>query len=305
MTEKTRLPVVGSTAASTAFVSETVTGPGVGGGLRRLHLDGNGKVTAGNGTLHEPRPNALSLVQIETCPGSTATCRERCYVHNLQTAQGWLHDLYRENTATLREIGLGIRVLSAVSRAEREAQAEWAFIVAAWIREHARGGFRWHVSGDLMSETHAAWVRDVCLEVGPEIPMWIYTRSFDVVSRLMSAATLATGGLEGGNLSVNLSADRDNLSEAIACSRWHRTSAGAPRLCYLAADEHDNPDLLYLRSDDVIFPDYALRPRAAPSLAESPWWASLTGFQRGLVCPVDAHNKSEERRCGPCRRCIK
>lgn len=302
----TRLPVVGSTAASTAFCSATIVGPGFGPrpgydgqAELRLHFDGNGKVTAGNGTLADPKPNALSLVQVETCPQSTPTCRSLCYVHNLEAAQKAIHDLYVENTVTLREIGLGSLVVSAVSRAERELQEQWAMLVAKWIRENAAGGFRWHVSGDVMSIVHAAWIRDVSLEAGP-VRSWIYTRSFESLGPLVEAHT----GL-GGPLAINLSCDRDNLDDALRVRRAYRRSKGVDlRLCYLAADDADTPDLGYLTADDVIFPNYELRPRQFASLAESPWWQSISQFERGLVCPVDAHNKAENRRCGPCSRCL-
>jgi hypothetical protein len=51
-----------------------------------------------------------------------------------------------------------------------------------------------------------------------------------------------------------------------------------------------------------------IRPRQFATLAESPWWQTLTPAQRATVCPVDAHNKSEKRRCGfeggRCNRCL-
>ena len=81
-----RIPIATTTtkpastsAATTAFCAERVGGPG---GF--LWIDGNGKITAGNGTLEEPKPNAFSLVQVEDCPGATSSCKTACYVHNLQ-----------------------------------------------------------------------------------------------------------------------------------------------------------------------------------------------------------------------------
>lgn len=280
----TRLPVVGSTAASTAFCTATLEGPG---GLR-LHFDGNGKVTAGNGSLHEPKPNALSLVQIETCPQSTPTCRATCYVHNLEKAQQQIHDLYKENTQTMHVI-LG----------DADLAEQWCMHVAKWIRENAPHGFRWHVSGDVMSMVHAEWIRDVALEAGT--PSWIYTRSFDYLAPLVQACTL-----RGGPLAVNLSCDRDNYAAAQRASEWATASLSSDdqylRLCYLVVEGDTPPS--DLMADDVIFPDYSLRPRQFATLAESPWWQSIPQFQRGLVCPVDAHGKAENRRCGPCQRCL-
>ncbi len=119
------------------------------------------------------------------------------------------------------------------------------------------------------------------------------------------------------NLSLNLSCDRDNFGAALAFRRlW-----GVGRLCYLAVAEDVTAhaevgedgltrewlevDLPALGNDDVIFPDYALRPRQFATLADAPFWQALTQQQRGLVCPVDAHGKAENRRCGPCNRCLK
>ena len=36
-----------------------------------LYIDGNSKITAGNGSYDDPKPNALSLPHISTCPGAT------------------------------------------------------------------------------------------------------------------------------------------------------------------------------------------------------------------------------------------
>lgn len=286
-----RLPVVGSTAATTAFDSARIDGPNA----THLFIDGNGKITRDNGTLAAPRPNAFSLVQVETCPGSTEACRSACYVHNLETHQGAIHDLYKHNTVEIRRI-----------LASDELASEWVMLMAGWIREHAAGGFRWHVSGDVFSPEYAEWIADVCAEA-PEVPFWIYTRSFgDAYLRPLVAQSVGAGG----NLAVNLSCDRDNYIQAFAASVRHRTPkfedgvyAGNEwlRLCYLTLDGTVPTDL---PEGSVIFPDYNLRPRQFATLAESPWWGTLTPAQRAMVCPVDAHGKSEKNRCGPCTRCL-
>lgn len=67
-----------TSAAATAFCGHKLTIPGLDDG-HHLWLDGNGKITAGNGTLDDPKPNAFSLVEIEDCPGSTPSCRTACY----------------------------------------------------------------------------------------------------------------------------------------------------------------------------------------------------------------------------------
>lgn len=281
MTKKKKLPVVGSTAATTAFCNAKIEGPDG----TFLYVDGNGKVTRDNGTLAEPQPNAFSLVQVETCPASTPTCRKACYVHNLQTAQGTVWDLYRHNTEEIKKV-----------LADPALSAWWATKLAKWVGEHAAGGFRWHVSGDVFSFQYACWIADVCA-AAPQVPFWIYTRSFQFLSPLADVGTL-----RGGNLAINLSADADNYSAAVAAAEQFGSEDGPERLriCYLTVDG----TVPGLEKDDVIFPDYALRPRAVPTLAESEWWQGLTPSQRGLVCPVDAFGKAENRRCGPCTRCL-
>jgi hypothetical protein len=291
---KTHLPVVGSTAKTTAFCHARLEGPG---GLV-LHLDGNGKVTAGNGTLKDPKPNALSLPSagisgMEHCPQSTETCRKACYVENLKAAQPDLYALYEENAATLRAI------LNGDDTTPIDFRNAWAEALATWIYENADGGFRWHVSGDVVSFTHAMWIADVCRRVqekGPWIRLWIYTRSFDFLAPLVEVSTLMRG-----NLAVNLSADKDNWQAAVEASLIHGKPGQPLRVCYLTVDG----EVPGLRADDVVFPDYNLRPRQFATLAESPWWQGLMQFHRGLVCPVDAHGKDENRRCGPCNRCLK
>jgi hypothetical protein len=65
-----RLPVIGTTAATTAFCSARLGGPMYPDDAEDfLWLDGNGKITWRNGTLDDPSPNAFSIVQIEDCPG--------------------------------------------------------------------------------------------------------------------------------------------------------------------------------------------------------------------------------------------
>jgi hypothetical protein len=296
-----RLPVVGSTAATTSFCSARIDGPN-----SHLFIDGNGKVTSANGTLKEPKPNAFSLrAQAVTdargadpgrtysaddmdCPGSTPSCRQVCYVGPLEKSQRATYDLYEHNSQEIRRIV-----------ADPAANAIWASLMARWITANAAGGFRWHVSGDVWSPEYARWIASVCRE-SPAVQHWIYTRSFgeEYLRPLVEQSTLC-----GGNLAVNLSADADNYDEALAAS-VHAYDWGASdflRICYLTLDGVV-PD--GLRSSDVIFPNYDLRPRQFATLAESPWWDTLTSKQKGLVCPVDSFGKSEKARCGPCDRCM-
>jgi hypothetical protein len=294
------LPIVGSSAASTAFVSARIDGPGG----KHLYLDGNGKVTAGNGTFDAPKPNAFSLRNVEDCPQSTPTCREACYVDNLRGAQPELWAMYEHNARSIREI-----------LAEPALADAWVLWMAKWITVNAGGGFRWHVSGDVFSLEYARWVADVVRESAPVLS-WLYTRSFDFLGPLAEVSTLRkrpSMPRSGGNLVLNLSCDQDNYWDArkasldfgdaktVPCGDSFQTHFFPLRLCYLTVD---GAVPTTLPEGSVIFPDYSLRPRQFDTLAESPWWASLTPAQRKMVCPVDAHGKAETRRCGPCQRCL-
>lgn len=259
-----------TSAATTAFCAHKLVGPD---GF--LWIDGNGKVTAGNGTLDDPKPNAFSLVEIEDCPGATDTCKTACYVHGLKKHAPETHALYQHNSKEIR------RIL-------RQPHAGWAQLVGYWIADNCQGGFRWHVSGDIFSLEYAAWIAEV-IRVSPNVRHWIYTRSFDLIGPLLPHSTN-----NGGNLAINLSCDKDNYVEATFVTLQHNL-----RLCYLT-DDGCVPKTLV--DGDVIFPDYSLRGGTEKG---QQWFASLTPAQKSYTCPVDFHGKAENRRCGPCDRCMK
>jgi hypothetical protein len=240
-----------------------------------FYIDGNSKITWDNGTYADPSPNAFSLPHIATCPGSTERCRASCYVHGLKKAAPEVYRKYE-----LNELALHASLMT-----EGRAQSA-ANVLAAWITEHAPGGFRWHVSGDVTSIRHAAWIVEVCRRA-PDVNFWIYTRTLDVVGTLTRAR----------NLAVNASADKDNF----ALARMAAEITGA-RLCYLvSAPDEVIPDL---PPGSVIFPDYPLRGRSLPIATEHAWWQTITPEQRRQVCPADFFSQSENHRCGPCKKCL-
>lgn len=191
-------------------------------------------------------------------------------------------------------------MLASILRESTRIQVEWAEALAAYIRTHARGGFRWHVSGDVVSMDHAEWIAEVCL-ASPEVRSWIYTRSFDFLEPLREVSTT-----RGGNLALNLSADGENVFEAINAAVDPIGYSYPPlRICYLVDD--DTRPRPVLAEGSVFFPDYKLRGvGASPSemRASSPLWDSLEGFERRGLCPVDFYGANEGRRCGPCGRCL-
>lgn len=252
----------------------------VGGPLgRSLWFEGNGKITAGNGTFDCPAANSFSLIHVADCPGSTATCRASCYVHGLEEAEPEVYALYRSNSATMRQILAG---------GERDERA-WALRVAMYITENAAAGFRWHVSGDIFSAAYARWIALV-VRLSPDVRHWIYTRSHSMIGPLVHLP----------NLALNLSCDRDNYRPA----RFARAlyPERRPRLCYLVDSTGEVPSDLPVGS--VLFPDYEFRGRDLTSPLEGRWWGGLTPAQRRMVCPVDYFGPSKSIRCGTCRKCF-
>jgi len=254
-----------TTAPTTEFCSAKIEGLN-----GYLWIDGNSKITAGNGTFENPNPNAFSIVQVLDCPGATETCRSSCYVHQIEKYKPEIHDLYKHNSSFIREI-----------LKEQEMSDSWSKTLSDWININCQGGFRWHVSGDIFSLDYAKWIANVCKQ-SMLVNHWIYTRSFDMIAPLLKTQ----------NLVVNISADKDNYQQAKAISEKFNL-----KLCYLTIDGKV-PETI---TGDVIFPDYNLR---GGNLAGQTWYNSLSIDQRKCVCPVDYHGKSETRRCGPCNRCM-
>lgn len=281
----------------TTFIHERVElAPGL-----SVVIDGNSKITAGNGTYANPTPNAFSLpaASVHTapwCPGSTPTCRASCYVKGLAKHAPDVYEAYTDNARTLRWI-LG-----------NTDDSQWltsAQALGRWIAEHCAGGFRWHVSGDVWDGDHAAWIVRVCLE-SRNVRHWIYTRTLSAVPALMLAP----------NLTVNVSADRDNYADARDCA-----AQNGARLAYMATphdfDPHgwcracgagditDTPCIPRdLPDGSVIFPDYPLRGRELAEPTSHPFWQGASHRVHLMTCPADFFGQSEQHRCGPCMKCI-
>lgn len=241
-----------------------------------FYVDGNSKITWDNGTYAAPKPNAFSLPHIACCPGSTERCRASCYVHGLKKHAPDVYRHYELNELALHHCFFTERRM-----------LKSAAILSVWIAKNAAGGFRWHVSGDVTSHRHAAWIVEVCRNA-PAVPFWIYTRTLDVVGRLAMAK----------NLAVNVSADADNYRRAADAAAEH----GA-RLCYLVSGADEA--IPELPAGSVIFPDYPLRGRELAEPTSARWWIGLDPEERRQVCPADFFGQSEEHRCGPCKKCLR
>lgn len=283
MTTPVHLPIVppapatAAPSAGTKFIHARVN-------LRAdcsLIVDGNSKITASNGTYAEPRPNALSLPAASvsgasSCPGSTAVCRSTCYVRGLAKHAPDVYAAYASNAETVERI----------LREGPEWRTYSAFTFASWINANARGGFRWHVSGDVMSVAHAEWIVSVCMFTSSRVRHWIYTRTLGAVETLQRA----------DNLAVNVSADEENYADAVRVAR----NTGA-RVCYMTNEAGYVPAL---PDGSVIFPNYPHRGRELADPTEHPWWQARTARERKMVCVADFFGQSENHRCGPCARCL-
>lgn len=272
----TRLPIKTNFCEAKIDVGEAADGQRM-----TFYIDGNSKISRENGTYAAPTPNAFSLPAASVglrgdCPGSTSACRGSCYVKGLAKHAPELYAHYQLNAAILAY------VLCSPQRAQYAAI--W---LATWIVNNAPAGFRWHVSGDVWHEQHAAWIASVC-KYTPQVPHWIYTRTLEAVPTLRRAA----------NLAVNVSADRENFDAACAVALAYNA-----RLCYLAQSP-DAEAIPHLPAGSVIFPDYPNRGRELADPTSAPWWQSLTHEQRTMVCPTDFFGQSEASRCGPCTKCL-
>lgn len=270
-----------TTAPSTRFVTESRSRFG-----HELTFDGNSKITARGGSFEAPVPNALSLVQVTDCPEATPMCSASCYVHQLERYQPAIHAAYRRNSDEIRE------AIRAYDGGDPEPLRHLATLVVEHVTAYAIPDFRWHVSGDVLDRTHAAWIRAVVART-PETRHWIYTRRTHpaILNQL-----LAVDGL-----TVNLSADRDNFDAMLRIWRRYEHHPRAPRLTYMVTSADDTPEL---PPGSVLFPDYALRPPNGTSPLNGAWWRSLSKAQRRQVCPVDYFGKGPSRRCGPCSKCL-
>jgi len=239
-------------------------------------IDGNSKITARNGTYSEPTPNAFSLPHVATCPGSTPFCRKSCYVHNLEKHAPDVFAMYKHNE----------RVVHLILECD-DLYVKSTLVLGEWIENNCKD-FRWHVSGDVFGKDYAGWIVNVCKD-SPGVRHWIYTRSHWLVKDLLNAP----------NLTVNLSADKDNLT---IMENIH-VRFPSTRLCYMTSDV-DPKHLPVLPDDSVIFPDYALRGRELDEPTTAPWWLGLSHREKTQVCPADFFGQSQHHRCGPCDKCL-
>lgn len=241
-----------------------------------LYVDGNSKITAGNGTFEDPKPNAFSLPHVSTCPGATSNCLKSCYVYGLKQNASEVYENYCKNERVVNKL------LSDDNLWYSSAKS-----FGKWISENCKGGFRWHVSGDVFSKEYARWIVYVCKN-SSNINHWIYTRSLFAVEILNHA----------DNLEVNISCDSENYDLAHIKHLMYGN-----RLCYF--ENKENSSRKFLPKNSVIFPDYHLRGRDLDYPKSHSWWKSLDKDEKKMVYMADFVGQSEKVRCGICTKCIK
>ena len=115
--------------------------------------------------------------------------------------------------------------------------------------------------------------------------------------RISTVSVLFSEILHGPlNIVVNLSADRDNFNEALACH-----DKFGFRMCFMVTEGDTIPDL---PEGSVIFPSHELRGRDLENPLDAPWWKELTLKQKHMVCPADFFGQGEALRCGSFKQCL-
>lgn len=234
-----------------------------------LHFDGNSKITCEDGSFESPVANSFSLPHIASCPDATEVCMAECYVHGVPAE---VYRSYLQNYRTLLRAYRAKRISSLVGP------------ISQYMLSNNLSRFRWHTSGDIFAPWYADMIGEIC-KLTPEIKHWIYTRT--------DYGLLLT---QYGNMTVNLSADSENLEKMRELKRKNSDF----NLTYLA----QTPDEPLPKEADVIFSTYALRGRDLIDPRDHFWWQRLPHEQQRKVCPVDFFGQSEIMRCGPCKKCL-
>lgn len=142
--------------------------------------------------------NAFGLLSgsANSCPGATGVCETICYAGKLENLFPNMRNVMTNNLEIIKSMPprKGIEALSAMIDTFERACEKW----------NAEKIFRIHHDGDFFSLRYAAQWK-VVMDMHPNVMFWAYTRSFQYVP--------VFEGIE--NLSLYLSVDEDNVSEAI------------------------------------------------------------------------------------------
>lgn len=150
----------------------------------------NGKTAKIANAFGLPAGNANS------CPGATSVCESICYAGKLERVFKGMRNVMVDNYTAMTTLKPreAIEQLSALIDQFEQQCDKW----------NAEKIFRIHHDGDFFSLRYAAYWRNVIIR-HPNVQFWAYTRSFHLVPALADLP----------NLTLYLSVDKDNVSEAI------------------------------------------------------------------------------------------
>lgn len=156
----------------------------------------NGKQAAIANAFGLPSGKAYS------CPGATDYCESICYAGKLEKIFPGVRKALLNNW----------QILTNASRDEMATMLDAMIsdFEADCVKRNAEMLFRIHWDGDFFSTDYAeAWA--IVIHAHPQVRFWVYTRVID--------AALILAGLD--NLSLYLSADRDNADEMLFATVYH------------------------------------------------------------------------------------
>jgi hypothetical protein len=154
-----------------------------------------------------------------SCPGATSVCEEKCYAGNLENMRPAVRSLVLGNLEALQAAGT-VEAMADLLQAMVDAFRKDCDNATrkGWTIKRA---FRIHWDGDFFSTDYAmAWARVIAAT--PDVHFWVYTRSFTGTVDVMP---IFDAMADRSNLSLYLSADRDNVTAAVAARKvypWAR-----------------------------------------------------------------------------------
>lgn len=139
-----------------------------------------------------------------SCPGATSFCEKICYAGKLEKVYKGVRNVLMHNWDLLNGATY-THMVNLLSAMIAEFVDETDKQIAKGV--NASYDFRIHWDGDFFSAEYAmAW--SSVIKAYPDVNFWVYTRSFFAVPILAGIP----------NLSLYLSADKDNMAEAIKCA---------------------------------------------------------------------------------------
>ncbi len=157
--------------------------------------------------------NSFGISAIDSCPGSTESCRKACYAAKLENAWSTVRAQMADNLAALRAAKTTDRMAGLLYEMIDEYRQE-VMRLRTRLDLPIPLSFRIHWDGDFFSVAYAKAWRTVILS-NPDIQFWVYTRSF--TARCNVVPTL----VDIPNLALYLSADADNNELAMSVAEQY------------------------------------------------------------------------------------